>query len=90
MAPRLNFDASSPFPLALGGRFLSRRRFVFAQLVDAGCNVIALSRKGAPAKEESWVKSVKWVKGNALVRLLFLFPGTLGLIRTIFIIKQVC
>lgn len=38
------------------------------QLVNAGCNVIALSRKGAPAHEGSWTKSVKWVKGNALVR----------------------
>lgn len=39
-----------------------------AQLVDAGCNVIALSRKGAPANGGSWTKSVKWVEGNALVR----------------------
>lgn len=37
------------------------------QLVDAGCNVIALSRKGAPANAPSWAKSVKWVEGNALV-----------------------
>lgn len=39
------------------------------QLVDAGCNVIALSRKGAPENGGSWVKTVKWVKGNALVSI---------------------
>ena len=37
------------------------------QLLDAGCNVIALSRNGAPEKAESWTKGVKWVEGNALV-----------------------
>ncbi|CAM9615304.1 unnamed protein product [Ascophyllum nodosum] len=36
------------------------------QLVAAGCNVIALSRNGAPEDGGSWTKSVKWVKGNAL------------------------
>lgn len=40
----------------------------FLQLVEAGCNVIALSRNGAPVDGGSWVNSVKWVEANALVR----------------------
>lgn len=39
----------------------------FVQLVEEGCNVIALSRSGTPERGESWFKSVKWVQGNALV-----------------------
>lgn len=38
------------------------------QLVEAGCTVIGLSRKGAPEKGGEWTKSVKWVKANAVVR----------------------
>ncbi|CAM9505046.1 unnamed protein product [Ectocarpus sp. 4 AP-2014] len=44
---------------------------ICSQLVAAGCNVIALSRKGAPANGGSWVKSVKWVEGNALNQDLY-------------------
>ncbi|CAM9185828.1 unnamed protein product [Scytosiphon promiscuus] len=44
---------------------------ICSQLVAAGCNVIALSRKGAPENGGSWTKSVKWVKGNALNQDLY-------------------
>eukprot|EP00903_Cladosiphon_okamuranus_P015044 g13918.t1 len=44
---------------------------ICSQLVDAGCNVIALSRKGPPANGGSWAKSVKWVEGNALNQDLY-------------------
>ena len=73
------YHSTLPFPLYLrlivGGMGRASRRCLLLlamggagpQLVDAGCNVIALSRKGAPANAPSWAKSVKWVEGNALV-----------------------
>ncbi|CAN0003804.1 unnamed protein product [Laminaria digitata] len=41
------------------------------QLVAAGCNVIALSRKGAPEKGGEWTKSVKWIEANAVNQDLY-------------------